>query len=153
METREFAAYGYDAGSSIKGWLITAAITITIVGIITGINNSPWGFCLILFSAGIAFHIWRADYDKTLMIANRYLVLGDDIVYFRNVSVARLDRSAETLSIFSGRGRSLVISASRFPTNARKPEKIKLNRSNKFSKVAERIVAKLKEKEVQVVVL
>ncbi len=152
MATREFAAYSYDTGSSIKTWFVSAAIVSAILAMIMGANLSPYCFFFLVVPLFIAIHLWRAEYDKTLLVSNRYMILGEDIVYFRNVASARIDKGAETLTVFFGKGRSMVISSSRFPTNARKPDKIRLNRSNKFTKVSDRIVSRLKDNGVQVLV-
>lgn len=152
MEIKEFAAWKYDTGSHIKGWFIAALILSAIISVVLGANISPFFFILLLIPVAIAIHLWRAEYEKTLMVTNRYIIIGENIVYFSNVSNARLNRQAETLEIISGKGKSMVVSSAKFPTNARKPDKIKLNRSNKFNKIADRIVARLKDKGVEVMV-
>jgi len=144
VESREFALYNYQAGGNAKNLLIVAAIAGVILAVFSAATFSRWGLLFLLLPAGIIIHLLRAGYDKALLIGNRYLILGSSILYFANVASARLDKAAQTLTLVSVRGRRLVIAAEKFPTNARKTDKIRINRTAKFEKVTEKIIARLK---------
>ena len=147
---KEFASWKYDTGSHKKAWFIFAAIVSFVAALFLSANVSPYFMLMLSIPLLIVFHLWRADYDRGLMLSNRYIIIGEEIVYFRNLSSARLEKDAESLTLFWGKGRSLVVASSRFPTNARKPDKIRLNRSAKFSKVSEKILSKLELNGVKV---
>lgn len=145
MENREFAVYSYDAGGRGKRVLLVVAILSAILAVIFASMFSPWCLLLLLLPVAIIIHMARAGYDKSLLIGNRYLILGDCILYFANVSSARMDKAGQTLTLMSERGKKLVVAAEKFPTNARKADKIRVNKSAKFEKVTARIIARLKE--------
>lgn len=142
MENREFATYGYQVDGSMTT-LTGVAIGSIFLAIPAGIF-SPWFFLLLFVPVGIFVYVKRSGCNKPLMIASRYLILGDRILYYRNVSRASLDKVKQTLTISYDRGKNLIIAADKFPTNARKPDKIRINRTAKFEKVSERIIARLR---------
>jgi hypothetical protein len=152
MENREFASYGYQADNTMNKLIGAAIVSVFIAIACTGIFRSPWFLVLLLIPVGIFVYIKRSGISKPLLIAGRYLILGDRIVYYRNVSQVRLDKQKQTLTINSDRGRNLVISADKFPTNARKPDKIRINRTAKFDKVSERIIARLQAASPDIVI-
>ena len=47
------------------------------------------------------------------------------------------------LTLFSEKGKRLTVEAEKFPTNARKDFKIKANKTAKFDKACEKILARL----------
>jgi hypothetical protein len=83
----------------------------------------------------------RLSAARYLQIGPRYLLCGDTIVYFGNVQRMVLARSEGRLSLYGAdKGKPLVIERSKFPTNARKPDKIAKNKDTKFEKVSARII-------------
>lgn len=142
-EIREFASYGYQVDSRMNTLVsiavLSAFIAIPCAGIFT-----PWFLLLLLIPAGIFIYVKRTGISKPLLIGSRYLIVGDRIVYYQNVTQARLDEEKQTLTLSSDRCKNLVIAAEKFPTNARKSEKIKINKTAKFEKVTGRILDRLR---------
>ncbi len=143
-ESREFAAYGYQTGGAMSRFGCTAVLAVFSAIACTAFFRSAWFLLLLLVPVGILVYIKRSGCDKPLLIASRYLILGDRIIYFGSVSRARLDKEKQSLTLTPKRGAPLVIAADKFPTNARKPDKIRVNRGAKFDKVAERIITRLR---------
>jgi hypothetical protein len=144
VETREYAVYGYMLDNRVSNLTLIAVLCFfSAIGCTAAI--SLWCLILLLVPVGIAIYIKKSGYSKPLLIGSRYLILGDRIIYYRNVSRAFIDKDAQTLTVVCERGQPLVISAEKFPTNARKPDKIRINRTAKFEKVAGRIIDRLKE--------
>jgi len=144
MDNRPLASYGYQLDNTLNK--LGCAVVLTVFSAIgcTAFFHSPWFLLLLLVPVGILVYIKRSGCSKPLLITSRYLILGDRIMYFGNVTRASLDKEKQTLTISTDKGRSLTITADKFPTNARKPDKIRLNRSAKFDKVSGRIMARLR---------
>lgn len=151
MEQKEFATYGYQIDNSMNK-LAGAAIVSVFIAIACSAALSPWFLLLLLLPAGIGVYVKRSGISKPLLIASRYLILGNRIVYYRTISHATLDKAKQTLTMVTGRGRTMVISADKFPTNARKPDKIRINRAAKFDKVTGRIIARLRDSSPDIVI-
>ena len=143
MDNKAVASYGYLLGNTLNK-LIASAIVSVFVALACSAALSPWFLLLLLTPVGIFVYIKRSGCSKPLLITSRYLILGDRIMYFGTVTRASLDKEKQTLTIIADKGRSLTIAADKFPTNARKPDKIRINRSAKFDKVSERIMARLR---------
>jgi hypothetical protein len=151
MENREFATYGYETGKTMNNLVVTAVVSV-FVAIGCSAALSPWFMLLLLVPVGIFVYVRRSGISKPLLIASRYLILGERIIYYQNVTQARLDKTKQTLTINSGKGGNLVITADKFPTNARKPDKIRINKTAKFEKVTSRIIESLKAASPDIVI-
>ena len=151
MENREFAVYSYQLDSRVMILNFVVGVT-ALLAFMSGAVVSRWCFLLLLLPAGILLYAKRAGYDKSLLIGSRYLILGDRILYYQNVSRANLDKEKQTMTITFSKGKDLVIVAAKFPTNARKPEKIRINKANKFEKVTDRITARLRAASSDIVI-
>jgi hypothetical protein len=75
----------------------------------------------------------------------RYLLCGQTIVYYANVKRLTLSRGTGTLRVQSNNGQSFVLERDKFPTNARKADKIQKNKAAKFDKVADKIIDKVRK--------
>lgn len=82
----------------------------------------------------------RATAGRYLQLGPRYLLCGDTIVYYGNVRRMALSRTRGTLELFGAEGPVLRLERDKFPTNARKSDKITKNKAAKFDKVSARIV-------------
>ncbi len=83
----------------------------------------------------------RLSAARYLQIGPRYLLCGDTILYYGNVQRMVLAKAEGRLTLYGAdKGKPLVIERSKFPTNARKPDKIAKNKDTKFEKVSARIV-------------
>lgn len=143
METKGPAAFKYKAEGSSNAGLVATLITSIIVSIIGAANFGAWWLLGLLLPLGIAIYLIREGMRKTLIIAPRYLIVGDGIIYYSSVAKAQLDRKRQVLTLFSEKGKRMTVEAERFPTNARKDFKIKANKTAKFDKACEKILARL----------
>jgi hypothetical protein len=78
-----------------------------------------------------------------IVIGRRFVVVGQDIFYYRNLSQVKVDAAKQTLALFKGSFPVCVIKAEAFPTNARKDDKIAKNRRAKFAKVESKLLARI----------
>src|SRR3990167_5715060 len=85
----------------------------------------------------------RLTAGRYLQLGPRYLLCGDSIVYYGNVRRLVLSRSSGTLELFGADGPVLRLERDKFPTNARKPDKITRNKATKFEKVSARIIERV----------
>ena len=143
METKGPAAFKYKAEGSSNAGLVATLITSIIVSIIGAANFGAWWLLGLLLPVGIAIYLIREGMRKTLIIAPRYLIVGDGIIYYSSVAKAQLDRKRQVLTLFSEKGKRMTVEAEKFPTNARKEFKIKANKTAKFDKACEKILARL----------
>jgi hypothetical protein len=143
MENREFAAYGYQVDGSLGKLTGIAVGTAFMSWPLSGIF-SAWCLLLLVVPLCIFIYVKRSGCNKPLLIGSRYLIVGDRIVYYQNITQARLDEEKQTLTISSDRCKNLIIAADKFPTNARKTDKIKANKTAKFEKVTGRILDRLR---------
>ena len=81
---------------------------------------------------------------RTLCVGPRYLICGDEIVYYANVTQVKLSEAAGSPSLQTASGKTLLIERGKFPTNARKANKIAANQAAKFNKVSAKIVDKVR---------
>lgn len=142
MDTREVAMYGYQLDNTMNK-LVGASVAAVFLAIGCAVSLSPWFLLFLLIPVAVIIYVKRSGCNKPLLIASRYLILGDRIVYYRTVSSAIMDTGMQTLTLGMARGKSVIIAAERFPTNARKPDKIKNNKTAKFRKVADKIINRL----------
>jgi hypothetical protein len=102
-------------------------------------------FALVVLSiyfllGSVTNYFFRA---KLLFLGTRYLICGESIVYFGNVTHIRMDEEAGRLHLMNNQIQLFVLDRNSFPTNARKAEKIKKNLDAKFSRVAEKIILRI----------
>lgn len=107
-------------------------------GVLAGLLVFPFGFALLLVPL-----VARFSADCHLQIGPRYLLCGDTIVYYGNVRRLILFRSKGVLVLHSANGTVLMLERDKFPTSARKPDKIKKNKAAKFEKVSNRIIERV----------
>lgn len=143
MEPKGPAAFKYEINCSSNAGLMATLITGIIVAIIATANFGPWWLLVLVLPLGIVIHLIREGIQKNLVIAPRYLIVGETIIYFSTVSKALVDRQKQILTLISDKGKRVVIEAERFPTNARKDFKIKANKTAKFDKVVAKVLQRL----------
>lgn len=94
----------------------------------------------------VAAQVWvSAPRIRTLQLGPRYLLCGQQIIYYGNVKGVVLSRAKGTLRVQANNGQVLVLERDKFPTNARKADKIERNKADKFDKVAEKIIDKVRQ--------
>ena len=82
---------------------------------------------------------------KTLCLGPRYLLCGGRIVYFANVVQLTLAKAEGKLSLQSANGEILVLERDKFPSNARKADKLARNKAEKFAKTSEKIIERVRK--------
>jgi hypothetical protein len=66
-------------------------------------------------------------------------------VYYGNVRRLTLSQARDSLQVQSANGRVFVLERDKFPTSARKTDKIARNRAAKFDKVSGKIIEKVRK--------
>lgn len=117
-----------------SGSLLFCSILLFIV---TPLTPVPFFFMLA------AMTVYALSKKRQITIGSRYLICGDTIVYFGNVSHVLLEEDKGKLSLKNMNGPVFVLEREKFPTNARKTDKIKKNMDAKFIKVSERIINRI----------
>ncbi|MDK9717587.1 MAG: hypothetical protein OEL57_06705 [Trichlorobacter sp.] len=143
METKGPAAFKYKVEGSSNATLVVVLIVALFGSIVCAANFGAWLLLGLLLPVGIVIYLVRKGMRKSLLIASRYLIVGEQIIYYGTVAKAQLDRQRQVLTLISEKGKRLTIEAEKFPTNARKDFKIKANKTAKFDKVCEKVLTKL----------
>jgi hypothetical protein len=142
MTPTEFAIFKYQHTaraelSSARLRFIYVSLTVAMV---VSMFIFPLGAALLLlplvayFSAG-----------KQLKLGPRYLLCGEVILYYGNVKRLILSPAKGTLSVQSANGQLFVLERDKFPTSARKADKISKNKDAKFEKVSSKIIEKVRK--------
>jgi hypothetical protein len=90
---------------------------------------------------------------RQLLLGPRYLLCGNAIVYFGNVKRMTLTRSQGKLRLECTNGKAFVLERDKFPTGARKTDKIAKNKAKKFDKVSSKIMEKVRAASANVVMI
>lgn len=123
------------AWAAIGLWLGIAAI----VGFLFRATGEFAFFALIAFVI-VVIARWP---QRRLVLAPRYFVCGNTLVYYANVRRIVL-RPGDSMSIAWGDNRHFKLERDRFPTGARKTHKIAANKLAKFNKVSGKIIDRVK---------
>ncbi len=136
--TPKLGTFKYDHDDRVPvGWLNWLASLLCVPVVIAGFAIAP---PLGVATAVAAVIFWALRLPKKqIRLGVRYAIVGNTIVYFRNVRRMEL-KAGHALTLYWGQDRSLKIEQSRFPTNARKDEKIAKNKAAKFEKVSGKII-------------
>ena len=81
---------------------------------------------------------------RQLLLGPRYLLCGNAIVYFGNVKRMNLSSAQGKLRLECANGTAFVLERDKFPTGARKANKIAKNKAAKFDKVSAKIMEKVR---------
>ena len=152
MVANEPALYAYELDNRRRN-LILVAVAAAFLAFAGGAAVTPWLFLLLLVPVVIIVHLRRAGLDRQLVITGRYLILGERIVYYRTLKKIVLDQGKQTLTLSPDRSQPLVLAAEKFPTNARKADKIKANKRKKFDSVTAKIIDRVREIPLEVTVV
>lgn len=93
-----------------------------------------------LFIMGVITFFYAA---KKIFLGPRYLICGSNIVYYNNVVRLALDEAAGNLLLVTAANQSFTLERDKFPTNARKADKIVKNKAAKFDKVSQNLIGKV----------
>jgi len=91
--------------------------------------------------------------QRQLLLGPRYLLCGNTIVYYGNVKRVTLSASHGKLRIECNNGKAFVLERDKFPTGARKTDKIAKNKAKKFDKVSSKIMEKVRAASANVVLI
>lgn len=80
---------------------------------------------------------------RNLYLAPRYLICGNTIFYYKDITKMTLNSNLGLLIIYSEGREIFRLEKDLFPTNARKTDKIINNKKNKFKKISEKIIGKI----------
>ncbi|MFN8672989.1 MAG: hypothetical protein U0457_13040 [Candidatus Sericytochromatia bacterium] len=120
---------------------IIISIFILLI-IILKFINTPLSIFMLIFT----FIYYLIIYPKRyLFLANRYFICGNSIIYYSNINKIVLNKSTGLLLLYNENNLLFKLEKDLFPTNARKMHKIENNKSNKFKKISEKIISKIKE--------
>ena len=142
MDAKKFAAWKYKhegAGYRSRKQRIAAAILFgSAIVAHFKIHFPPLSIALLVIAL-IAF-FYSA---KRIFLGPRYLICGSTIIYYNNVERLVLDEPAGELLLVTASDQAFTLEREKFPTNARKAEKIVRNKAAKFSKVAHNIIVRV----------
>lgn len=150
MTPTEFAAFKYQHSDSVirsKQRVLFACASL-VVALLATVIVFPGGAILLL----VPLIAWFAA-PRQLLIGPRYLLCGNAIVYFGNVKRMTLTRSQGKLRLECTNGKTFVLERDKFPTGARKSDKIAKNKAKKFDKVSGKIMEKVRATSANVVLI
>jgi len=139
MDEARFATWKYQhagAGYRSRARLIWAAVFFA--GALTAFRLPPLAIGLLIASLVLFF-----TSTKKIFVGPRYLICGQTIVYYNNVVRMTLEEGSGVLSLVTAANQTFVLERDKFPTNARKADKIKKNKASKFAKVSANLIAKV----------
>ncbi len=141
MDQPQLAVFKYKHGgrASLSGKRKAFLVASLILALVLAVLAFPAG--LLAFIVPLIAFFGAA---RTLCVGPRYLICGDEIVYYANVTQVKLSEAAGSLSLQTASGKTLLIERAKFPTNARKANKIAANQAAKFNKVSAKIVDKVR---------
>ncbi|MFO1264592.1 MAG: hypothetical protein U1E84_14840 [Rhodoferax sp.] len=145
MTPTEFAQFKYqhtDAAVRSVARLWFVGISLALGLILLSMRSVP--LPLALFAMAVPAVAWFSA-SRHLLLGPRYLLCGRTIVYYANVKRLTLSRATGTLRVQSNSGQDFVLERDKFPTGARKADKIKKNKAAKFDKVADKIIDKVRK--------
>ena len=140
MDETRFATWKYNhpgTGYRTPGRLV--GIAVAAVAAITGLAVFlPIGLFLAALALAIAFST-----SKKILVGPRYAICGQSLVYYNNVVEMSLDEGAGILRLVSANQKPFVLERDKFPTGARKKDKIARNKAEKFAKVSRNLIGKV----------
>lgn len=121
--------------------LLVMLVVLPLMIFFVGFNP----LALIIWLVLLAFALFSSS-TKRIILSPRYVLCGNKIIYYRNISTIELNnRTGKMLINCTEIKTNMVIDREKFPTNANKPHKITNNKNKKFQKVTEKIVNKTKQ--------
>ena len=134
----KLGTFKYDHGQQMPwGWANWMPALLFVVLFVVCLATFPPMIIGAMIFTAILWGLWLPK--KQIRLGVRYAIVGNTIVYFRNVRKMQLTAGHE-LVLHWGADRVLRIEQSRFPTNARKEDKIAKNKAAKFEKVSGKII-------------
>jgi hypothetical protein len=141
FERPPLTAFKYTSGTRTP--LTVRRKFFLMLGLVLACVLSYVHFPAALVSFALPFLVFLGR-DRVLTVGTRYLICGDEIVYFANVTQMTLNEPNGRLDLMLADNRRFVLEREKFPTGARKPSKIAANQAAKFNKVSARIIDRVR---------
>lgn len=140
MDESRFATWKYDhqgpgSRSRLQYWFAAGFFAASLLA------RQIWPLAIFLFVVTVIILLVTR---KKLLINARYLICGAQIIYFANVVRVERDDGAGKLRLVSVNGSKFLLERDKFPTNARKADKIARNKADKFDKVAKHLIERVR---------
>ena len=117
--------------------LFYVSLVLALVGAVAAF---PGGVVLIAIPLLIRFAV-----SRQIAVGPRYLLCGEDIVYYGSVDKVELDAEAGRMTLHCGGHRRFVLERDKFPSNARKSAKIAANQAAKFAKASTKLLERIRQ--------
>lgn len=143
MTPTEFASFKYqhaDPAGRSPARVRFAGISLVIALLLLAWTRFPLAVAGLL----VPLIAWFSA-PRQLHLGPRYLLCGNTIIYYANVKRMVLSSAQGRLRVDTLSGSSLVLESEKFPTNARKADKISKNKAAKFDKVSAKIIEKVRK--------
>jgi len=139
--TAGFTHWKYKGGAAqppgpLRRGLFYATLLIALV---VAVAAFPAGLLALAVPLLIRFAV-----PRQIAIGPRYLLCGNDIVYFGNIDRVVLDEARGRMTLQAGERPCFVLEREKFPTNARKTDKIAANKAAKFAKVSGKLLERVR---------
>lgn len=142
MTPTEFATFKYQHAD--RAGLSTSRLRLVVISLglaaLASLLAFPFGALLFIVPLGA----WLSA-PRQLLLGPRYLLCGKSIVYYANVKKLSLSKTKGSMRLQSANGQVFVLERDKFPTGARKTDKIAKNKAAKFDKVSSKIVEKVRK--------
>ncbi|WP_301101718.1 hypothetical protein [Propionivibrio sp.] len=141
LEQPQLAVFKYKHGGRVafSAKRKTFMLISLAAALIAAFFAFPGGLMALVIPLGVFF-----VRQGTLALGPRYLVCGNDIVYFANVAQVALHEGEGRLNLKMASGATFTLERDKFPTNARKAHKVAANKAAKFNKVSAKIIEKVR---------
>lgn len=142
MTPTEFARFKYthtEAVTRSRARTLFVVTSLAVAVLVMGL----FAFLLGLVMLVVPLVAWMTA-PRQLLLGPRYLLCGTAIVYYGNVKRLTLSAAQGKLRLECLNGKTFVLERDKFPTGARKANKISKNKAAKFDKVSAKIVDKVR---------
>ena len=142
MTPTEFATFKYQHADRAELSPPRRRLIYVSLGLATMASLLAFPFGALLFVVPLV--AWLSA-PRQLQLGPRYLLCGKAIVYYANVKKLSLSKTKGSIRLQSANGQVFVLERDKFPTGARKTDKIAKNKAAKFDKVSSKIVEKVRK--------
>lgn len=139
MSDDRFISYKYNGNLSTRVNLVKIFILVSIVLFLFWFTTVVNSMLPALLAVAVIIYAFSRGSKGQIIIGKRFLVINDDIVYYKNIASIRVYKKKQFCVIQSKQDKDVYISAQDFPTNARKDFKIERNKKGKFVKVVNKL--------------
>ena len=141
LEQPQLATFKYKHGTRAR--LSTQRKVFMAIGLLLAGMLSFVAFPFAIAAGLVSLIVFFAR-GRTLAVGPRYLICGDEIVYYANVTQMALNEGQGRLDLTLSSGKRFTLEREQVPTGARKAPKIAANQAAKFNKVSSRIIEKVR---------